>query len=69
MLDKPMSAEENLGKFILRVTVAGLMLFHGVSKMIHPQSLEFISSMLTNAGFIGFSYQLLSLTEYLLVKS
>ncbi|MCL1079233.1 DoxX family protein [Parashewanella spongiae] len=52
MLDKHISTE--LGKLILRVTVAGLMLFHGVAKMMHPQSLEFISSMLTNAGLPTF---------------
>lgn len=38
------------GKLLLRLTVAGLMLFHGVAKIMHPGSLEFIGSSLSNAG-------------------
>ena len=37
------------GKLILRLCVGGLMLFHGVAKIIYPGSLEFIAGML--AGF------------------
>jgi putative oxidoreductase len=29
---------ENMGKLILRLTVAGLLLFHGISKLIHGVS-------------------------------
>jgi len=39
-----------MGKLLLRLTVAGLMLFHGIAKIIHPGSLEFISSSLSSAG-------------------
>ena len=39
-----------MGKLLLRLTVAGLMLFHGVAKILHPGSLEFIGSSLSNAG-------------------
>ena len=35
------------GRLILRLTVGGLMLFHGVAKILHPASLDFISGMLT----------------------
>jgi putative oxidoreductase len=38
------------GKLILRLTVAGLMLFHGISKLFHPGTLGFIGSKLTAAG-------------------
>lgn len=34
------------GKLILRLCVGGLMLFHGISKLIHPGSLDFIAGML-----------------------
>jgi len=38
------------GKLILRLTVGGLMLFHGISKLLNPGSVGFISSKLTAAG-------------------
>ena len=38
------------GKLILRLTVGGLMLFHGVSKLLNPGSVGFISSKLAEAG-------------------
>jgi putative oxidoreductase len=38
------------GKLILRLTVGGLMLFHGVSKLMHPGSVDFIGSRLTESG-------------------
>lgn len=37
------------GRLILRVCVGGLMLFHGISKLMHPGSLDFIAGML--AGY------------------
>ncbi|MGH8645797.1 MAG: DoxX family protein [Gammaproteobacteria bacterium] len=39
-----------LGKLILRLTVGILMLFHGVSKILNPGSLEYIGGQLTNTG-------------------
>ena len=39
-----------VGKLVLRLTVGGLMLFHGVAKIMHPGSLEFIGGSLANAG-------------------
>lgn len=39
-----------MGKLILRLTVAGMMLFHGVAKIMHPGSLEFIGSSLSSMG-------------------
>lgn len=37
---------DNLGKLILRLTVGILILFHGVFKLLHPESLDSISKML-----------------------
>ena len=39
-----------MGKLILRLTVAGMMLFHGVAKIMHPGSLDFIGSSLSSMG-------------------
>lgn len=41
---------DTAGKFLVRLTVAVLMLFHGFAKIVHPGSLEFISSSLSGAG-------------------
>ena len=38
------------GKLVLRLTVGILMLFHGVSKVLHPGTLDFIGGALTGAG-------------------
>ena len=40
------SLNADTGRLILRLCVGGLMLFHGVAKIMHPASLEFISGML-----------------------
>jgi putative oxidoreductase len=39
-----------VGKLILRLTLGILILFHGVAKLLHPGSLEFINSQLTQLG-------------------
>ncbi len=39
-----------MGKLILRLTVAIPMLFHGVAKVIHPGSIDFIGKLLSSAG-------------------
>lgn len=44
--------QEDLGKLILRVTVGVLMLFHGVSKLIH--GVGFIEGMVTSHGLPAF---------------
>jgi putative oxidoreductase len=44
------SLSPDTGKLILRLCVGGLMLFHGVAKIIHPASLDFIGGMLTANG-------------------
>ncbi len=48
------SLSPDIGKLILRLTVGGLMLFHGVAKIIHPESLGFISGQLTANGLPSF---------------
>ncbi|SEL26754.1 DoxX family protein [Nitrosovibrio tenuis] len=37
---------DNVGKLILRLTAGGLILFHGIFKLLHPESLGSISKML-----------------------
>jgi len=39
----------DFGKLILRLTVGGLMLFHGAHKVLHPDSLNFIRGTLESA--------------------
>ena len=39
-----------MGKLVLRLTVAILMLFHGIAKITHAGSLEFIGNSLTGIG-------------------
>ena len=43
-----------LGKLTLRLSVGIFMLFHGVAKVSHPGSLEFIGNSLSNAGLPAF---------------
>ncbi len=43
------SLDADTGKLIIRLSVGGLMLFHGIAKIMHPGSLEFIGGML--AGY------------------
>jgi len=42
------------GQLILRLTVGGLMLLHGVHKILHPETLNFISGNLETAGLPSF---------------
>lgn len=44
------SLDSDTGKLVLRLSVGGLMLFHGVAKIMHPGSLEFIGGMLAGFG-------------------
>lgn len=39
-----------LGRLILRVTVGGLMLFHGIAKIMNPGTVDYIGGMLTDIG-------------------
>ena len=39
-----------MGKLLLRFTVAGLMLFHGIAKVLNPGSLNYIGSQLSSMG-------------------
>ena len=39
---------DDIGKLIVRITIGFLMLFHGVAKIINPDSLDFIRGQLTN---------------------
>jgi putative oxidoreductase len=44
----------SLGRLLLRLTVAGLMLLHGAAKIMHPGSLEHIGASLSTAGLPSF---------------
>ena len=44
------SLSPDVGRLILRFSVGGLILFHGVAKIIHPGSLDFIGGMLSANG-------------------
>ncbi len=48
------SLSPDVGKLILRLTVGVLMLFHGVAKIMHPESLGFINGMLVANSLPGF---------------
>lgn len=50
--DKDFFRNSDLGLLLLRLTVGGLMLFHGVHKLIHGVS--FIEGMLQGLGLPGF---------------
>lgn len=41
------SLNADTGKLIVRLSVGCMMLFHGVAKIMHPASMDFISGMLT----------------------
>jgi len=41
------------GKLVLRLTLGILLMFHGVDKLLHPGSVDFISRTLTGAGLPG----------------
>ncbi|PMR69255.1 DoxX family protein [Halomonas heilongjiangensis] len=43
-----------LGKLILRLSVAGLMLLHGVAKLLNPGSLTWIGDTLAGQGLPSF---------------
>lgn len=47
-------ANDALGKLVVRLTLGGLMLFHGAAKVLHPGSLEFIGNALIGVGLPAF---------------
>ncbi|GMR01237.1 MAG: DoxX family protein [Gammaproteobacteria bacterium] len=44
------SLDADTGKLIVRLSIGGLMLFHGIAKIMHPGSLNFIGGMLAGYG-------------------
>jgi len=44
------SLDQDIGILIMRLAVGLLMLFHGVAKIMHPGSLDFIANMLNSHG-------------------
>ena len=47
------SLDADTGKLIVRLSVGCLMLFHGIAKIMHPGSLDFISGMLAANSLPG----------------
>ena len=45
--------DDAFGKLLVRLAVGGLLLFHGVAKILHPDSLGFISKMLVGVDLPG----------------
>ncbi|MBB3232413.1 DoxX family protein [Halomonas stenophila] len=43
-----------LGKLILRLAVGGLILFHGVAKLLNPGSIDYIGGLLEGYGLPSF---------------
>ncbi|MFC3282776.1 DoxX family protein [Litchfieldella rifensis] len=43
-----------LGKLILRLAVGGLILFHGIAKLLNPDTLNWIGSQLADYGLPSF---------------
>jgi putative oxidoreductase len=41
---------DEIGKLVLRLAVGGLMLFHGVAKVLHPAALDGIGKQLAGLG-------------------
>ena len=49
-----LSHNHSLGLLVMRLTLGGLMLFHGVAKIVHPDSMDFIAGTLSNVGLPTF---------------
>jgi putative oxidoreductase len=49
-----LSHNRSLGLLVMRLTVGCLMLFHGIAKIMHPDSLGFISGTLSAVGLPSF---------------
>lgn len=45
--------DDAFGKLVIRLSLGVLMLFHGAAKILHPDSLGFIRSMLEGADLPG----------------
>ena len=45
---------DDIGKLIMRLTVGGLMLFHGIAKIMKPGTVEYIGDVLGGFGIPGF---------------
>ncbi len=48
------SLDSDTGRLILRLSLGGMMLLHGISKILHPDSLDFISGMLNGYDLPSF---------------
>ncbi|MFT7300971.1 MAG: putative oxidoreductase [Porticoccus sp.] len=49
-----MCHQESIAKLLLRLTIGILILLHGAAKIIHPETLEFISQNLSGIGLPSF---------------
>lgn len=63
MNDSNKLENKDLGVLILRITIGGLMLFHGVTKLIHGH--HAVKGMLISKGLPAFLWLMVPLTEVL----
>lgn len=49
-----MFKNDDIAKLILRLTLGLLMLFHGIAKLMHPESVTFIQNQLASHGLPNF---------------
>ena len=45
---------DDLGKLIIRLSVGGLILFHGINKVLNPGSFDWLGQMLSGVGLPAF---------------
>ncbi len=54
MFEQPVSFSDAFGKLLLRLSLGIMMLLHGVAKILHPASIDFIAARLTDTGLPPF---------------
>lgn len=50
MHDFPTPPDHSFGKLLLRLGIGGMILLHGIAKILHPESLQFIGEKLAAFG-------------------
>ncbi len=55
MFEQPSSSlSGDIGRLLLRLSLGALILFHGIAKILHPQTLDFIAGRLAASGLPTF---------------
>lgn len=53
IIGRPFNAED-VGKLITRLTLGGLLILHGIHKIMNPEGVAFIQQVVVDAGLPGF---------------